>query len=118
MSAGSLDTAHHLLTQAVDALRAVAESGADDELLSLLTVCEGAARRLDQVTVDAVAALERRGVFSERGYKSTVGALGDLLGRERFEARRRVLAAEQVTPRVGLDGSPLPARLPATAAVF
>src|SRR5690349_2638862 len=118
MSAGSLDTAHHLLTQAVDALRAVAESGADDELLSLLTVCEGAARRLDQVTVDAVAALERRGVFSERGYKSTVGALGDLLGWERFEARRRVLAAEQVTPRVGLDGSPLPARLPATAAVF
>ena len=34
--------------QAVDALRAVAETGADDELVSLLTVCEGAARRLDR----------------------------------------------------------------------
>lgn len=118
MSAGSLDTAHRLLAQAVDALRAVAESGTDDELVSLLTVCEGAVRRLDRITVDAVAALERRGTFSERGYKSTVGALGDLLGWERFEARRRVVAAEQVTPRVGLDGSPLPARLPRTADAF
>ena len=69
-------------------------------------------------TVDTVAALERRGVFAERGYKSAAAALGDLLGWERFEARRRVVAAEQVTPRVGLDGTPLPARLPATAAVF
>ena len=29
-----------------------------------------------------------------------------------------MVAAEQVTPRVGLDGAALPARLPATAAVF
>src|SRR6476646_11802558 len=100
MSAGSLDTAHRLLAQAVDELSAVAVSGADDELVSLLTVCEGAARRLDQVTVDAVAALERRGTFSERGYKSAAGALGDLLGLERCEARRRVTAAEHVTTRV------------------
>jgi 5-methylcytosine-specific restriction protein A len=118
VSTGSLATAHRLLDQTVDALCAVAESGADDELVSLLTVCEGTARRLDRVTVDAVAALERRGTFSERGYKSAAGALGDLLGLERFEARRRVTAAEHVTTRVELDGSPLPARLPATAAVF
>ena len=118
MSTGSLATAHRLLAQAVDELCAVAESGADDELVSLLTVCEGAARRLDRVTVDAVAALERRGTFSERGYKSTAGALRDLLGWERFEARRRVTAAEQVTARVGLDGGALPARLPRTAAAF
>ena len=96
--------AHRLLAQAVDALTAVAESGSDAELVSLLTVCEGAARRLDRVTVDAVAALERRGTFSERGYKSPPARLSDLLGWERFEARRRVTAAEQVTPRVGLDG--------------
>jgi 5-methylcytosine-specific restriction protein A len=44
--------------------------------------------------------------------------LADLVGWERFEARRRVTAAEQVTARTGLDGSLLPARLPATAAVF
>ena len=96
MPTGSLTTAHRLLAQAVDELSAVAVSGADDELVSLLTVCEGAARRLDRVTVDAVAALERRGTFAERGYKSTAGALRDLLGWERFEARRRVTAAEQV----------------------
>ena len=118
VSIGSLGIAHRLLAQAVDELCAVVESGADDELVSLLTVCEGAARRLDRVTVDTVAALERRGTFSERGYKSAVGALGDLLGWERFEARRRVVAAEQVTARVGLDGGALPARLPHTAEAF
>jgi 5-methylcytosine-specific restriction protein A len=35
-----------------------------------------------------------------------------------FEARRRTHAAEQVCPRVGLDGAVLPPRLAATAAVF
>ncbi len=44
--------------------------------------------------------------------------MGDLLGWERIEARRRVVAAEQVCPRVALDGAALPPRLPATAAVF
>ena len=83
--------------------------------MSLLTVCEGAARRLDRVTVDAVAALERCGTSAERGYKSTAGALRDLLGWERFEARRRVTVAEHVTARIGLDGGALPARLPHTA---
>ena len=112
-----LDTAHRLLAQAVDALRAVGGSGSDAELMSLLTVCEGAARRLDRVTVDAVAALERRGMFAERGYKRQP-ALGDLLGWERFEARRRVTAAEQVTRASGWTAAALPARLPATAAVF
>src|SRR3954469_15226668 len=62
--------------------------------------------------------LERRGTFAERGYKSTASALGDLVGWERFEARRRLIAAEQVCPRVGLDATPLPARLAATAEVF
>jgi len=81
-------------------------------------LCEGAGRRLDRTVVHTVAALERRGVFTERGYRSTAGALADLLGWERFEARRRVLAAEQVSARVGVDGAVLPARLPATAAVF
>jgi hypothetical protein len=37
---------------------------------------------------------------------------------ERAEARRRVIAAEQVGERVGLDGQVLPPRLPATAAAF
>jgi hypothetical protein len=114
----ALAIAHRLLEQAADAVSALAESGSDDDLIAVLGLCEGATRRLDRAVVDAVAALERRGVFAERGYRSTAGALRDLLGWERFEARRRVLAAEQVTARVGLDGAVLPARLPATAAVF
>jgi hypothetical protein len=110
--------AQRLLVQAADALFSVAQSSSDAELVSVLTTCEGVIRRLDRVSVEAVAALDRRGVFAERGYKSPVRALSDLLGWEGFEARRRVVAAEQVTPRTGLDGSLLPARLPATAAVF
>jgi 5-methylcytosine-specific restriction protein A len=118
MSESPLAAAHRLLAQAVDAVSAAGAGAGDDELVSMLTVCEGAARRLDQVVVEAVAALQRRGVFTERGYSSAANALADLLGWERFEARRRVVAAEQVSPRLGLDGTVLPARLPATAAAF
>ena len=107
-----------LLTQAFDALDVIAETGADVDLVALLTRCENATRRLDRTTVSTVAALERRGVFAEKGYKSSAAALADLLGWEGREARRRVVAAEHVTARVGLDGAPLPARLPATATVF
>ncbi|MFC5997040.1 DUF222 domain-containing protein [Pseudonocardia hispaniensis] len=119
MSEQPLPAAHRLAVQALDALDAAAGPGSgDEELVSVLTVCEGLVRRLDRLVVSAVAALSRRGVFAERGYRCPVAALGDLLGWERAEARRRVRAAEQVCPRVGLDGAQLPARLPATAAVF
>jgi Domain of unknown function (DUF222)/HNH endonuclease len=107
-----------LLTQTFDALDAIAETGPDADLVALLTRCENAARRLDRTAVSAVAALERRGVFAEKGYKSSAAALADLLGWEQREARRCVVAAEHVTARVGLDGAPLAARLPATATVF
>ena len=119
MPTGRLAPVHRLLTEAVDELCAAAGPGAsDDELLSVLMMCEGVARRLDRLVVDTVAAVQRRSGFAERGYTSTAGALGDLLGWERHEARRRVVAADQVSPRVGLDGAALPARLQATAAVF
>jgi hypothetical protein len=119
MTTGPVATAHRLLTEAVDVLSAAAESGVtDEELLSTLTVCEGMTRRLDQVVVTTVATLDRRGAFAERGYKSAAGALGDLLGWERFESRRRVTAADHVCPRVNLDGTALPALLAATAQVF
>jgi hypothetical protein len=85
----ALAVAHRLLERAADAVSSITMSGNDDELISLLVLCEGASRRLDGAVVDAVAALERRGVFAEKGYKSAAGALGDLLGWERFEARRR-----------------------------
>jgi 5-methylcytosine-specific restriction protein A len=118
MSPDPLGAARRLLAQAADAVDAVAASGGDDELVALLSVCEETTRRLDRVTVSVVAALERRGVFAERGYSSTTRALQDLVGWERFEARRRVVAAEQVTERVGLDGGALPPRLAGTAEVF
>ncbi len=119
MSDSPLARAHGLLAEAVDALAAAAGPGAgDDELLSALILGEGVARRLDRITVSALADLERRGVFAERGYRSSVTALGDLLGWERFDARRRLVAAEHIRPRVGLDGAVLPPRLPATAVVF
>jgi Domain of unknown function (DUF222) len=118
MTEARLNAAQRLLAQAVDVLGAAAEVGSDAQLISVLSLCEGMVRRLDRVTVDAVATLERRGAFAERGYKSAALALSDLLGWERFEARRRVVAAEQVTVRTGLDGSELPARLAETAEVF
>jgi 5-methylcytosine-specific restriction protein A len=89
----------------------VAESGSAGERVSVLALCEATVRQLDQVTVATVADLDRDGAFAERGYKSAVQALSDLLGWERFEARRRMTAAEQVTPRTGLGGAVLPARV-------
>src|SRR4029079_18614241 len=103
---------------ATDALRDVAHSGGAAERIAVLRLCETVVRQLDQVTVATVAGLDRDGAFVERGYRSATQALSDLLGWERFEARRRTVAAEQVVPRVGLDGSVLPARLPAMAEVF
>ena len=91
--------AQRLLVQAADAVLDAAGSSSDAELVALLSTCESVVRRLDRATVDAVAALDRRGVFADHGYRSPVQALSDLLGWERFEARRRVTAAEQVTPR-------------------
>jgi hypothetical protein len=55
-----LADAHRLLAQAMSAVAAVAESGADHQLVSLLTLCEGATRQLDRITVDAIAVLDRR----------------------------------------------------------
>jgi hypothetical protein len=118
MSTGSLASAHRLLTQAVGEVNAVAASGGDDELIALLKLCEGAARQLDRAVVETVARLQPRGFWAERGYTSPASALSDLLGWEHPEARRRVVAAEQATARVGLDGTPSPARLPATAGAF
>ena len=118
MTESPLAAAQRLFAQAVDALRGVADAGSAGERVSVLRLCEATARQLDQVTVATVAGLDREGVFADKGYKSAAQALSDLLGWERGEARRRTVAAEQVVPRTGLDGSRLPARLPATAEVF
>ncbi|MBC3190239.1 DUF222 domain-containing protein [Pseudonocardia sp. C8] len=119
MPSDRLAAAHRLLTEAIAALdEAAGPAASDDELLSVLTLCEGAVRRLDRVTVATIGALERRGTFAERGYRTPAAGLADLLNWERSEARRRTRAAEQVHPRTGLDGGVQPPRLPATAQRF
>jgi hypothetical protein len=116
----AVTVAHDRLQRVVAELRAAAGSPliTDAELLSTLTVLEGLSRQLDHLNVSAIAQLQRRGAFAERGYKKPTGALADLVGCDAFEARRRVVAAEQACERVGLDGTVLPARLPATAKTF
>ncbi|MBN9100382.1 MAG: hypothetical protein J0I49_20045 [Pseudonocardia sp.] len=90
MPTGRLAPAQHLLTEALDTLdHAAGPAAGDTEMLSVLTVCEGATRRLDLIAVHTVAALQRRGVFADRGYKNPIGAVADLLGCEWADARRR-----------------------------
>ena len=113
-----LVAAHRLVDEALGGLAAAAGTASDEELVSLLVICEGASRRLEQMSVAVIGALTRRGVFAERGYRTVALALCDLLGFDRAEARRRVVAAEQIGERVGLDGQPLAPRLPATSTAF
>jgi Domain of unknown function (DUF222)/HNH endonuclease len=114
-----IEVASRLFAQAIEAMRQAADPTASDaDLLGVLTVGEGVRRALDQAGVAALADLDRRGTFAARGYSSSPAALADLLGWERGDARRHLSAAEHVRPRIGLDGAPLPARLPATAAAF
>ena len=119
MTTSALTDAHRLLDEAIGAFEAaVGPTSSDDELLSVPALCSGLVRRLDRLSVSTISTLQRRGIFSGRGYRNPISALTDLLGCDRPEARRQVVAAEQVCPRIGLDGSESPARLPATAARF
>ncbi|MDN5856181.1 MAG: hypothetical protein L0K86_25735, partial [Actinomycetia bacterium] len=70
MTDSPLAAAHQHLVSAVEELSAVGVGATNGELLSVLTLCEGVARRLDQLTVTTIAALERRGSFTERGYRN------------------------------------------------
>ena len=119
LSASPVDTAREHLTEALASLRAACgPGGSEDELVAVLAMSEETRRALDRIMADTTADLQRRGTFGERGYRSPAGALSDLLGWERFEARRRVVAAESVCETVDLGGQVLPARMPATAAAF
>ncbi len=119
MLSSAVKTAHSRFADAVDELSAACTPTATaDDLLFVLTIGEGVARRLDQIVVAVVADLLRRGTFAERGYRNAVTAVADLMGWDRAEARRRVNVAELVCPRTGLDGAVLPAKLPATAQQF
>ncbi|MPZ66033.1 MAG: hypothetical protein GEU83_11130, partial [Pseudonocardiaceae bacterium] len=100
MTESPLREAHRLAEEAMAALSvAAAPVAADEELLLTLSLCEMVTRQIDHLAVGAIAELSRRGAFAERGYKTPAATLSDLLGWERFEARRRVTAAEQLCPR-------------------
>ncbi len=119
MSQTGVARASRLMAAAAAALEeASGPTATADELLSVLLVREGIARRLDRVAVEVVADLTRRGTFAERGYRNPTTALADLLGWDRTEARRHLVAADQAQPRVSLDGTPLSPRLPFTAEAF
>ncbi len=113
-----VDGARDRLQQVLDELRAISRTAGGDELCAVLGALETGQRSLDQVSVAALAAVERGGVFTGRGYRSPAGALADLLRWDPRRARRYVGAADQVIEKVGLAGEPLPARLEATATVF
>ena len=118
MSDSDIATAAEGLLLAVDQLRAATVGASDDALLAALTACEATHRRLDHVAIETLAGIERRGVFTDRGYRSSTSALADLLRWERSQARRHTIAAEQVVARTGLDGTVLPPTLPTTATAF
>ncbi|QJY49232.1 HNH endonuclease signature motif containing protein [Pseudonocardia broussonetiae] len=84
----------------------------------MLTLCENLARRVEALSTAAIATPDDQGAFLTRGYRSTARALADLLSVDHLDARRRTAVAGDVHARTTLDGTPLPARLPATAAAF
>jgi 5-methylcytosine-specific restriction protein A len=106
---------HATLVEGVAGLCSVSSA---DERIAALGACESLTRRLEYLSIELIAGLERDGVFAERGYSRAAVAVADLLGFGRVLAARRVRVAEQVCTRVDLDGSLLPARLAATATVF
>ena len=60
--------------------QAFALISASPDSLSSLLVAQGVIRQAERVTVEQIAAIERDGTLAEKGYKSTVLGLKDLLG--------------------------------------
>jgi hypothetical protein len=73
---------------------------------------------VSQAQVEAIAGMDRDGVFAARGYRKPDSAVADTLTVEPSQAGRLVRAAAKVTARVDLQGQVLPAVLAATAAQF
>jgi hypothetical protein len=103
----TLAAAYEHLQEAFEELRQATDNPltTDAELLSVLTLGEALTRQVERLTVATTAVLQRRGAFAERGYTDTTGAVADLLGCDRFDARRRVVAAEQACEQVRIDGT-------------
>jgi 5-methylcytosine-specific restriction protein A len=100
------------LLSAVDA--ACVPSASESDMIDVLREYGSVKDRLDAAAVGLIAGMIRRGVFTAHGYTRPEYAVADLLGWDRGTARRRVRLAEQVCPRVGLNGQELEPVLPAT----
>ncbi|MFP5019739.1 HNH endonuclease signature motif containing protein [Pseudonocardia phyllosphaerae] len=111
-------TACDRIAAAVDALADTLTTATGTEICAVQLAVESLQRRLDQVAVRAVAKAEREDLYAARGYRSTAGALADLLRWDPRHSRRFTTAAQQLAPRTTLDGQPLDPTLPATAQVF
>lgn len=118
MFESGLAIAEASLREAVRGVRENGSSASGDELGAVLEATRSLDRWVAQLQVEAVAAMERSGVFTEHGYRRPESAVANLLTVERGRARRVVTAAESVCARVDLQGQVLPPRLPATAAAF
>jgi 5-methylcytosine-specific restriction protein A len=113
--AWQLDRVETLLDEAFSVL---AESALTvDEQFDAVRLWWRVERRAQAGMVAAVADLERRGGFAERGVRAAT-ALTGMLRMDGFEARRVVTAAQNALPRLSLAGEALPAVLPATADAF
>jgi len=112
MTDNPLAQAARLIEQAAALINASADP------LAALLVAEGGSRLIDRVKVAQIAAVEREGSLTEKGFKTTVGGLKDLLGWDHDIARQHLRVAQHVGPRTALDGAPLEPVLPVTAAAF
>ncbi len=107
------------LAQAVRLLeQAAALINSSPDPLAALLVAEGGSRLMDRTKIAQIASIDRDGSFAEKGYKTTIGGLKDLLGWDHDIARQHVRVAQHVGPRFALDGAPLEPVLPVTAAAF
>jgi 5-methylcytosine-specific restriction protein A len=118
MFVGDLDIAFGALRSAVDGVRARGCAATADELRDALRACHSLIQTAAQFQVEAIAALERNGVFAECGYRRPDSAVANLLTLDRGRARELTAAAARVCTRVDLQGQQLAPVLPATAATF
>jgi hypothetical protein len=107
-----LPAALGLLEKTLAGVREFGTMASGSELVSVLAATRALERAVSQLQVEAVAALERNGVFAEQGYRRPDSAIANVLTVERARAQQVVKAAELVCPRIDLQGQELPARLP------
>jgi hypothetical protein len=91
---------------------AFALNDASPDPLAALLATERVSRRADRAKVSQIAAVDRDGTLVEKGYKTTLAGLKDLLGWDHDIARQHVRVARHVGPRTTLDGAPLSRRFP------